>query len=141
MAQFEYSVIPSPRKGKSAKGVRGTEAKFANALSTLMNDMGQNGWEYVRADTLPCEERQGLTGKTVKYHSILVFRRPVAEVEAETEDAKALLAPPVVIEPEDSAPEPMVEAISEEPIRPDPPLTAETDETETTEETRPVAAE
>jgi len=37
--------------------------------------MGADGCEYLRADTLPCEERQGLTSKTVKYHSMLVFRR------------------------------------------------------------------
>lgn len=111
MSVFEYSVIPSPRSGKKARGVRGVEAKFANALSTLMNDMGTNGWEYVRADTLPCEERQGLTGKTVKYHSMLVFRRPVEEVAAETEAAVAALPAP---EPEpELAPEPEAEPVEE----------------------------
>lgn len=73
--QYEYKVVPAPKKGRSGKGVRGTEAKFANELMYLMNEMGAEGWEYVRSDTLPCEERQGLTSKTMTYQNILVFRR------------------------------------------------------------------
>jgi hypothetical protein len=45
-----------------------------------MNDMAREGWEYLRADTLPCEERAGLTGKTTTYQNVLVFRRVVARV-------------------------------------------------------------
>jgi len=73
--QYEYKVIPAPKKGRSARGVRGTEAKFANELTGLMNDLGSDGWEYVRSDTLPCEERSGLTAKVTTYQNILVFRR------------------------------------------------------------------
>lgn len=123
MSQFEYSVIPSPRAGKKAKGIKGTEARFANALSTVMNDMGQNGWEYVRADTLPCEERQGLTGKTVKYHSMLVFRRPVEEVAEETEAAAATLA--ATAPAAEQTPEPEPAPVAAEEQRAEPPLTAE----------------
>ncbi len=76
-----------------------------------MNEMGGDGWEYLRADTLPCEERQGLTGKTVKYHSMLVFRRPVAEVLAEAENAAQALALPM---PEEDVSEEEVVEIAEE---------------------------
>lgn len=75
--QYEYKVVPAPRKGRSGKGVRGTEAKFANELMFVMNDLGADGWEYVRSDTLPCEERSGLTSKTTSFQNILVFRRRV----------------------------------------------------------------
>ena len=44
--------------------------------------MAANGWEYVRAETLPCEERSGLTGRTTVYHNVLVFRRPLEAAEA-----------------------------------------------------------
>ena len=90
MVNYEYRVLPAPRKGKSGKGLRGSSAKFANAVSVMMNDLGADGWEYIRADTLPCEERQGLTGKTVKYHSMLVFRRPLGE------ETKISSAPPIL---------------------------------------------
>ena len=95
MSIYEYRVVPAPRKGSSAKGVKGGAAKFANAITVLMNAMAAEGWEYLRADTLPCEERQGLTGKTVKYHSMLVFRRALM---TEEEPAEVPLALPV---PED----------------------------------------
>ncbi len=122
MSLFEYSVIPSPRTGKKAKGVKGAEAKFANALSSLMNDMGSDGWEYVRADTLPCEERQGLTGKTVKYHSMLIFRRPVEEVAEESKAAAETLAAPEL------APQPEPVAAKEQ--RTEPPISLDSPSSE-----------
>lgn len=91
MAHYEYIVVPAPRKGVSAKGIKGVPGKFANALTLLMNEMAAEGWDYQRTDTLPCEERQGLTGKAVKYHAMLVFRRTVEE---ELEDAPLAIAPP-----------------------------------------------
>ncbi|WP_179381171.1 DUF4177 domain-containing protein [Jannaschia marina] len=77
---YEYRVVPAPRKGEKARGVRSGEARFALALSRLFNHMGAQGWEYVRADTLPAEERVGLTGTELRYHALLVFRRALAPV-------------------------------------------------------------
>ena len=64
MQQFEYKVVAAPRRGEKTKGARTVQERFAHALSTLMNDLGKDGWEYLRSDTLPCEERIGLTGRT-----------------------------------------------------------------------------
>lgn len=75
MTSYEYRVLPAPRRGVKAKGVKGTEAMFAHALELMMNELGAQGWEYQRTDTLPCEERQGLTGRTTNYQNMLVFRR------------------------------------------------------------------
>lgn len=83
MTTFEYKVVASPRKSKAPRKVKGPEAKFAATLGDVINEMAAEGWEYQRAETLPSDERQGLTGKTVKYHSVLVFRRAV---EAAVED-------------------------------------------------------
>ena len=77
--EFEYKVVPAPVRGEKAKGVRGRDAKFAHALSQVMNTLGAEGWEYLRADTLPCEERTGITSKTTHYLNMLVFRRAVAQ--------------------------------------------------------------
>ena len=49
--------------------------RFALALTTLMNRLGQEGWEYLRADALPCDERLGFTGTKTVFQSMLVFRR------------------------------------------------------------------
>lgn len=93
MSFYEYRAVPAPRKGSNAKGVKGGPAKFANAVTELMNAMSADGWDYLRADTLPCEERQGLTGKTVKYHSMLVFRRALVQEAGVTETPLALPVP------------------------------------------------
>ena len=92
MVTFEYRVVPAPKRGVKAKGAKTAEERFAVALSEVMNALGAEGWDYVRSDMLPCEERQGLTGKATVYHTVLVFRRAVGAVEA---GAAAPVAPAV----------------------------------------------
>lgn len=75
MTIYEYKVIPAPRRGEKAKGAKTTADRFAHALTVVMNDLARDGWEYLRADTLPCDERVGLTGKTTAFQNMLVFRR------------------------------------------------------------------
>jgi hypothetical protein len=116
MTRFEYKVVPAPRRGEKARGVKGLEDRFALALTTLMNRLGRDGWEYLRTDTLPVEERHGLAGRiTTSYQNMLVFRRALAA--AATEPAAADARPPA-----DAAapPQPSVEP----PPEPDPLSTA-----------------
>ncbi len=97
MARYEYKVVPAPTRPAKVKGVKGTEQKFAVALSEIMNELAGDGWEYLRTDTLPCEERQGLTGRTTTFQNMLVFRRAnggAAEAVAPPR-AEAVLAAPV----------------------------------------------
>lgn len=75
MPYYEYKVVPSPRKVEKARGAKTVPERFAVALSTLMNRLGAEGWEYLRADALPCDERVGLTGSKTSFQSMLVFRR------------------------------------------------------------------
>ena len=82
MAQYEYKVVPAPRKGLKAKGFKTSEARFSFALQEVMNQHGADGWDYLRAETLPSDERQGLTGSQTVYRDVLVFRRPRAQDEA-----------------------------------------------------------
>lgn len=83
MMAYEYKVVAAPKKPQRARGVKGTEARFAHTLEELMNTLGAEGWEYQRADTLPCETGNGLTGRTSSFQNVLVFRRAVAAI-AET---------------------------------------------------------
>lgn len=82
MTAYEYRVIPAPTKGRKTQGVKGAEARFANALQEVMNEHAAEGWEYQRSDILPSEERQGLTSSHTVYRSVLVFRRPAGDVAA-----------------------------------------------------------
>lgn len=75
MRKFEYKAIPAPNTGTKAKGVKTTEDRFALSLTEALNEMSMEGWEYVRAETLPCTERKGLTGSQQTYQNILIFRR------------------------------------------------------------------
>lgn len=81
---FEYKVVPAPTRGKKAKGVKSAADRFAHALSEVMNALAAEGWEYLRTDTLPAEERHGLTGRTTVFQNMLVFRRSIS---ANTETA------------------------------------------------------
>ena len=92
---YEYKVIPAPTRGLKAKGVKTSEDRFANALETEINTLAAKGWEYVRADTLPCEQREGLMSKTTIYQNMLVFRRAKAAKDA----APAFSAPKVSAAP------------------------------------------
>lgn len=93
MPQYEYKVVPAPVKGARAKGIKGTRERFAHTLMTLMNEMGRDGWEYLRADSLPCEERQGLTGKTTTFQNMLIFRRLIAAEQPAPEPVQAPRTP------------------------------------------------
>lgn len=130
MPQYEYKVVPAPQRGEKAKGLKTSGERFAHALMGVMNDLGRDGWEYLRADTLPCEERSGLTGKSTTYQNMLVFRREVAAT-ALIEPPKALEAPKV----SDSVPEPAndagaaeVDDAAETETQEAPPLAAQTPE-------------
>ena len=96
MSTYQYRVVPAPTKGLRAKGVKGPEARFSNAIEDLMNQMGSQGCEYQRAETLPSVERSGLTGSTTEWRNVLVFRKPRLDgVEAFTPE---LLIAPVFTE-------------------------------------------
>lgn len=103
MQRFEYKVIPAPRRGEKARGVKTTEDRFALALTGLMNRLGAEGWDYVRADALPCEERVGLTGTKTVYQNMLVFRR-VMDAGAEAAPAVAVPVMPLTAVPPEAPP-------------------------------------
>ncbi|WP_353471856.1 DUF4177 domain-containing protein [Salipiger sp. H15] len=128
MKTHEYKVIPAPTKGEKAKAAKGPEGRFAVSMSRLLNDMAEQGWEYIRADTLPSEERSGLTSSTTVWRTLLVFRRPVPqavqlpqtgplpEVDVDAEDVAA--PPPLVATPEPVLEPPFRHASSVRPVEP-----------------------
>lgn len=75
MHRYEYKIVPAPKRGRKGSGVKGAEGRFANSLEMAINALAEDGWEYLRAELLPSEERQGLTSSQTVYRSVLVFRR------------------------------------------------------------------
>ncbi len=91
MPRYEYKVVPAPKKPGKIKGVKGTDQKFAAELAGLMNQYGADGWEYQRTDTLPCEERHGLTGRTTTFQNMLIFCRKIATIKEATAPIEPVL--------------------------------------------------
>ena len=83
MPHYEYKVAPAPSRPQKAKGARTPEARFAAALGAELNAAAEDGWEFLRAETLPVEERTGLTGTRTAFRSVLVYRRAVGPDDAE----------------------------------------------------------
>ena len=122
MQNYEYKVVPAPNRGKKARGVKTPEARFANGIEGVLNEMAAEGWEYQRAEMLPSEERSGLTGTKTTWRNLLVFRRALSAAShttptlATTEPTPATAAQPVVAATtpsEAAAPEPNAELIAE----------------------------
>jgi hypothetical protein len=76
MSYFDYKVVPAPRRAKRVKGVHGAEL-FALTLTDAINEQARQGWEYVRAESLPSETPAGWFRRAVAgEETVLVFRRP-----------------------------------------------------------------
>ncbi len=123
MQQLEYRVVPAPQRGEKARGVKTVPERFALALTSLMNTLGREGWEYLRADALPCEERSGLTGTKVQFQNMLVFRRTLGTDADLPAEAEAVFTAPQVNPPLPPAPpilrEPGIPGAAPLPVVPD----------------------
>ncbi len=119
MPRYEYKVVPAPQKGAKAKGAKTVEDRFAVSVEQVLNQMGQDGWEYQRAELLPSEERSGLTGSTVNWRNVLVFRRAVEDEPAPTVTEvpdETVMAQPIPGPSEVDAPAPIAEQAEEPPL-------------------------
>lgn len=88
---YEYKVVPAPVRARKIRGARDAADRFALTLAATLNEMAQDGWEFLRAETLPYEERHGLTGLKSGFQTMLVFRKPGATGRSETAEALRLL--------------------------------------------------
>ncbi|MEM9911011.1 MAG: DUF4177 domain-containing protein [Pseudomonadota bacterium] len=102
---YEYKITPAPTRGQKGPGVKGSEARFAHGLELAINALAAEGWDYLRSEILPSEERQGLTSSHTVYRSVLVFRRlvdgpvdgPVADLSLDTQEQEAPPTPTPVV--------------------------------------------
>jgi len=116
MGKYEYKVLPTPRRVKRAKGVKGDPARFAHALTELMNVEAADGWEYFKSETLPMEAKPGIFKSLVEsFQPVLIFRRPL-EDENQGEIVSMTPAPVAQVEPQRI--EPIVETPEPEPATP-----------------------
>ena len=122
---YEYKVVPAPTRGQKGKGVKGSEGRFANALELHMNTLAAEGWEFMRAETLPHEERSGLTSTTTTYRTVFVYRRAATSEEPAEPPVQAPTAEPADVEAEGKTSPTEREVATDE--------TAQTDQSEKTD--------
>ena len=107
MSSYEYIAIPAPARGEKTRGAKTGIDRFAATLTDTLNRMAGDGWDYVRAETLPAEERSGLTSRTTVYHNLLIFRRSLAAAQPMPDPVRAAPEPAPAPVPEPApAPEP-----------------------------------
>lgn len=82
MNDYEYKAIPAPERTVKVKGLKTPGERFAHLLTECLNEAASEGWEYVRAESLPCEERKGLFGKARSTQVVLIFRRALSSTPA-----------------------------------------------------------
>lgn len=76
MQGVEYKVVAAPRRAKPVRGARGKAEAMARALEDILQEEAAAGWEYVRADLIPCEEKPGFFARRIELHrAMLVFRK------------------------------------------------------------------
>ena len=80
MIQYEYKVLPTPRRPRKSKGVKGEPARFASVLTDEMNTAAVGGWEFYRTEVLPMDAKPGRFKSRVEVHqSVMVFRRVIED--------------------------------------------------------------
>ncbi len=130
MTSYDYRVTPAPKRMKRVKGVKSTAELFALTLAEAINAAARDGWEYVRAESLPAVEEGGWFRRPVEVvETVLIFRRPRETLGPRLASARADLAPvPEVVPVRLGAPErPLAERLAPErgasaPVRREPRL-------------------
>ena len=80
---YEYKCVGAPEKGKRKRGAKTRSDRVANAMETSIQAEAVDGWEYLRTDLIPCEERSGIFSRPQEVHrAVLVFRRELKQQAA-----------------------------------------------------------
>lgn len=91
---YEYKCVGAPEEPKRQRGVRGWSDRAALAMQECISAEAVDGWEYLRMDTLPVEEKDGFFSRARRVQrAVLVFRRRLGQApRMSAERADAVLA-------------------------------------------------
>jgi hypothetical protein len=121
MPDFEFKTVAAPRRVKKVKGVKGRNESLAAMVEAIIHDESAGGWDYVRTDIFPIEEKPSWFSSHAEVHKgVMVFRRGVPGRRAE----------PVAQPVEQAASQPVVQPVTALPVAeqpgPEPVVTFET---------------
>lgn len=75
---YEYRCVGAPERGKKRRGRMSRSDCVAQAMAELIAAEAADGWEYLRTDLVPVEEKPGWFGRAQEVHrGVMVFRRPL----------------------------------------------------------------
>lgn len=79
---FEYKVVPAPQRAVKVKGLKTTADRFAHALAERINAEAAGGWEFLRTETMACEERSGLGRVRSSTQTMMIFARALGQARS-----------------------------------------------------------
>lgn len=101
MTFYDYKVTPAPKQLKRIKGMSSTADLFSATLAEAINAAARDGWEYVRAESLPVTETKGWFRRGAEViETVLVYRRPRESLGPRLASTRADAASAVGIEVE-----------------------------------------
>ena len=104
MAGYQYKTVAAPRRLKKVKGVKGKDALLAHAVEELIAVEAAQGWEYLRADSFPVEDKGGMFSKpVVTERAVMIFRKAIAAQQPVARPQAAPAPQPIAQQP---APQP-----------------------------------
>jgi len=72
---YEYKCVGGPERVRRTRGTTRTE-RVAHAMQELIEIEAARGWEYLRTDLIPVEEKPSFLAQSREVHrAVLVFRR------------------------------------------------------------------
>ncbi|MEM8698409.1 MAG: hypothetical protein AAGF44_04525 [Pseudomonadota bacterium] len=90
---YEYKAVGGPERGRRRRGAKTRSDRVAVALEEIIAREAIDGWQYLRTDLIPVEERRGWLGRVQEIHrSVMVFRRELTEtleIEARLEEVQS----------------------------------------------------
>jgi hypothetical protein len=92
---FEYKCVGGPERPMRQRGTSRSE-RVALAMQEIIGAEAVDGWEYLRTDLVPVEEKAGLFSRRHDVHrAVLVFRRERTAARPERQTlARGLAADP-----------------------------------------------
>lgn len=89
MPHYEFKVVPAPDRVQPLEGRARPRDPFCDIVQALLNDLGAEGWDFVRAEHLRVRRSFWSFGPAVTERTLLIFRRETVAAEAETAEPAA----------------------------------------------------
>ena len=73
---FEYKCVGAPERPKRLRGTWSRSDRVALAMQEIIDAEAVDGWEYLRTDLVPVEEKASFFSRTQEVQrAVLIFRR------------------------------------------------------------------